>query len=715
MRRSGTPAILLSLLLALSPAASANSVRIRINAGVPATAAPATPVSLPAMPLGGADVAPLSFGTPSAVLTKDLGDVRIRGVEAAPLALPTAALSRRLAGAKASPGRGAPAAPAQEASPLPLQGAAAADASALATGITQAQREGGGLRLRETIGAVFDGTDRIRPQEVDVLAGPVTHAELFGEAAGLVVGAREAGLLAKHADDTARLRGLRATKGESALAAEDAAVLRGIDDLARAVAIAKTTQEELAWAALEASRVELPKLLAFSRLASRFINTDVEGKSSPFARVGNVEHVEQQLIEPLAEDGKQLAWAFKTQRKQSDEHFVEMLRALQYATDMGKQQVPDDMKAALMRFYPVAEAGGNWYINNFILPHEYASMVWTQQLGREAGLAPRQILAFQKLIANHNFGPDLADPRNSRMREHWWPKNFRENMLPMFRAMGIDVERYFSRDESGTLQYNHALGHPVSMLLAVYDRAIAVKGNGYGLATWKKYGSQDFNGKKGRLKSLRERNAKRGEGQLLEPDPEGAKDEEGRPGPVFEYDGPAVVNAMYAAADWAERHVESLWRSLYETVPAGGRLRRRYPTLPAAEYGPDRAGPEPMSYRMFPPFFAQRKAIGSLLGILRRTEASNPKGSTNRADVLPGAGVAYYEAQSKGLAGVYRIKLERTGKGAFDGRSTDYGYSARLEVFRDGGWTETAAEGLVTQGPDPVALMIDLIRRDYGW
>lgn len=721
MTPSRPVAKLLCAVLLLDPAlAGANTVRIQINVHPSGTAAtPITPVALPAMQLGGANVAPLAFGTPSHVLTKDLGDVRIRGVEVAPLALPALATapSRRLAQAgRAKPGAPAAAQPVQEAGPLALSGAAALDANALAQGISQARQQGGGgLRLRETIGSVFDGADRLRSQEIDVQAGPITQQELFGRDQGLVLNQSQAGFLAKHADDTARLRGLRATKGEAALAADDAAVLRGIDDLARSVAIGRTTPEELAWAARVASRVDAKVLAEFSKRASAFINTDVEGKSSPFARVGNVEHVEQQLIEPLAEDGKDLAWAFKTERKQSDAHFVEMLRALQYATDMGKQQVPDDMKAALMRFYPVTEAGPNWYINQFILPHEYASMVFTQQLGKRVGMTPTQILAFQKLIANHNFGPDLVDARNAKMRDHWWPKNFREQMLPMFQAMGIDVERTFAKDENGVLQYNHALGHPVSMLLAAYDRAIAVKGNGYGLATWKKYGIQDYNGKKGRLKSLRERNAKRGEGELLEIDPEGAKDEDGKAGRVFEFDGPAVIKAMYSAADWAEQHVESLWRSLYESAPAGGRLRGRYPAPAAASERPEQAGPEAKSFRMFPPFLAQRKAIGALLGILRRTEASNPAGPTNRADVLPGAGLAYYEAQSKDLAGVYRITLERTGPGAFDSRSLKYDYAARLEVYRDGGWTTPSVQGLATQGPDPVALMIDLIRRDYGW
>jgi len=79
--------------------------------------------------------------------------------------------------------------------------------------------------------------------------------------------------------------------------------------------------------------------------------------------VGNVEHVEQQLIDPLKEDGAELAAAYKTNPRQSQNHFVEMLRALQLATDTGKQQVPDDMKAALGRFN---RQGPVWYINMFM-------------------------------------------------------------------------------------------------------------------------------------------------------------------------------------------------------------------------------------------------------------------------------------------------------------------------------------------------------------
>jgi hypothetical protein len=740
--RRAPSALLSAALLALSAAARAqNVVHIEINA--PSVVAGVQAVALPTMSLGAATP---TLGQATLNAAPLPADVRVRGVAVAPhldaaLAAPAAApvspaaalpaLEPAVPSAETPPGV-LPAAPiptpgaARPAEAISLAGGGAAVGSAnqLAHGMTAAAQTpgGGAAKLRETIGAAFDGNGRLQHQQIDVIAGPVTAEELFGRGqaeelfgrsqTGLVpLKDAEADRLARLADQTARLRGIRATQGESALSAEDASVLRGIDDLARAVSIGNTTPAQLAAAARVVEGMDIGVLREFSAQAARFINTDVEGKSTPFARVGNVEHVNQQLIDPLADDGPALASVFKQNPQESDEHFVEALKALQYATDTGKQQNPDDMKAALARFNTQLDTGPNWYVNNFILPHEYASMQLVETLGRRAGMKPREILAFQRLIANHNFGPDLTDPKNAAMREHWWPKNFRQNMLPMLRAMGIDVREYFKADEHGVLQYNSTQGHPYALLLSAYDRAIAVgktahqTGNGNGLATWKKYGTQDFNGKKGQLKAVRARNGNRT--LLLEPDPPGLKDEAGKAGPIFEFDGPSVIRAMEATADWAEQHVESLWASLYASLPEGGAARRKYPTW--------------NSFRMYPPFYAQRKSIGSLNGLLRIVKDANPEGVTNYADVLPQSGVAYYRAESAGLAGTYRVVLERTGPGAFDPRSTDYDYAARLEVYRGGKWAApegpafSGAGAVATRGPDPVALYVDFIRRDKGW
>ncbi|MBI5200025.1 MAG: hypothetical protein HY925_00435, partial [Elusimicrobia bacterium] len=410
-----TPGLLSLLYLAVP--LLAQQTRVVINADVPVApvqgaAVPVAPISLPKMELGGQPV-PLRFGPPAAVLTAKLGEVRIRGVAVAGIA--GAAAAKPLAGAA----RGEKP---QEAGGIDLQGADAQNDNALTKVIPSTAGPnaagGGELQLRETIGAAFDGVDRVRRQEVDVFSEPITETELFGSRPGLALDQKEATRLTRHADDTARLRGKRATEGEASLAADDAAVLRGIDDLARAVALGRTTPKELKAAAAIVERMDLAKLKKFSELSDSFLKTDVASKSTPFARIGNVEHVEQQLIQPLAEDGAELAAAFKSNRKQSVEHFVEMLRALQYSTDLGKQQVPDDMKAALLRFNPQAETGPNWYINNFILTHEYASMQITQDLGKQAGFTAKETWAFQKLIANHNFGPDLTDKKNAAMREH---------------------------------------------------------------------------------------------------------------------------------------------------------------------------------------------------------------------------------------------------------------------------------------------------------
>ena len=674
------------------PAVPALDTRLAAPLSLPNAALPGSAIANAALP--GAAAAPLAAAPASAIPSAQAAVV--------PNALAQRALAAQAAGAGAA--GGSQAAPGQ----LNLKTGAAIQVNSAAEGAAASGKEGGTSdSAREDAGAAFDLSKRGLPAGT-MRAAPVTAAQLSGRGrSGLTLAKPSDGeRLARLAAETAQLRAVRAEKGEGALSAQDASVLRGIDDLAAAAALGKSTPAQLARAARTVENIELSKLRKFSALAAKFIDTDVQGKSSPFARVGNVEHVNQQLIDPLTDDGAALAEAFKTAPGQTSEHFVEMIKALQYATDTGKQQNPDDMAAALARFNSQVDTGPNWYVNNFILPHEYASMKWAQTLGREAGLSAREIEAFQRLIANHNFGPDLADPKNAVMREHWWPKNFREQMLPMLAAMGVDTGKLFSRDEHGALQYNSAQGHHYALLLAAYDRAIAVKANGYGLATWKKYGTQDFNGKKGRLKGIREANGKKGAAEALTPDPDGAKDESGKPGEVFEFDGPAVIRAMEATADWAEQHVESLWASLYAALPANSPARARYPTA--------------QSFRMYPPFYAQRKSIGTLNGLLRVIKASNPEGMTNRADVVPRAGVAYYEARSKGLAGVYRITLERVGPGARNPRSTDYRYEARLEVSGKNGWETPRGPGfgagaLAVAGDDPVALYLDLIRRDQGW
>lgn len=738
MRTPPSPLLgcVLSLLLAAAPAFSAGgnartNTRSGGSAGGQAGAAGAVtaPGGVPGVtlvPTLGGTLSPLAAPN----LTLPSGSLALPAPALTPgLAAPNAAPS---AAPNAAPGLNAPAAAARRALPaaglsaasdapgrpgagnaadpgnIALGGAAAKNANAIGRGLAAGEGAAASLDLS------FDGASA-RPA-----GAAVTAAQLLADApqARVAVAPKEAERLGRLSEQVAALRAQRAASGEASLSAEDAAVLRGIDDLSRMVALGDSTPEQIAAAVKLVEGMDIATLRRFSRAAKRFINTDVKDKSTPFARVGNVEHVEQQLIEPLTEDGTELARAFKSNRDQSVEHFVEMLRALQYATDTGKQQNPEDMGKALARFNSQAETGPNWYINNFILPHEYASMQWVESLGREAGMSPREVAAFQRLVANHNFGPDLADPKNKEMREHWWPKSFRSNTLPMLKAMGVDVARHFPADETGTLQYGNALKHPLTMLLAVYDRAIAVSqsdsrtGNGSGLATWKKYGIQDFNGKKGRLNGIRKRNQEKKPGALLEPDPAGAKDEDGKAGPLFEFDGPSVVKAMESAAGWAEQHVMSLWGSLYDALPQDSPLR--------AELGRSRWG-------MFRPFYDQRKAIGFLNGLLRVVKDSNPEGPTNRADVLPGDGVAYYEARSREFAGIYRVKLERTGPGAFDARSTDFGYAARIDRWQDGGWKPAPAGGrfapsqalagavagrVALTGVDPVALYIDLIRAD---
>jgi hypothetical protein len=730
----------LSLLLAASPAFSANTTGGRSNTGSGANSGQAggvvgaqtggvTPLGVslvpslsPALSPSLVSPAPNLSLTPSQLLSSPLAvqEAAARLRTAAPVGLAPAPGGSELRPALPA----APSAAFRSLNPhtlpapadgpdanrpgsIDIAGAAVSGANALGRGLGDAARAG--APAGASLDVAFDGAG------ARVNEAPLSAASLLADAPGarVALAPKEAERLGKLSQEVAALRAQRASQGEASLSQQDAAVLRGIDELARAVALGDSTQRQIDESVRVVESMDVETLRRFSAAAKTFLNTDVQGKSSPFARVGNVEHVEQQLIEPLVEDGPELARAFKTNPRQSADHFVETLRALQYATDLGKQQNPDDMGAALARFNSQADTGPNWYINNFILPHEYASMILVESLGKQAGMSRREVAAFQRLIANHNFGPDLTDKKNAAMREHWWPKSFRSNTLPMLKAMGIDVARHFKADETGTLQYGHALRHPLTMLLSVYDRAIAVSqskhrtGNGSGLATWKKYGIQDFNGKKGRLTGLRQRNAAKKPGELLEPEPLGAKDEDGKAGPIFEFDGPSVIKAMESAADWAEQHVESLWGSLRQALPEGSAAAR--------------------DWRNFGPFLNQRKAIGFLNGLLRVVKASNPEGPTNRADVLPGDGVAYYEARSNELAGVYRVSLERKGPGAFDPRSTDFTYSARVDRWQDGGWKPIPEGGafagnqalaaavpgkIATAGVDPVVLFIDLVRAD---
>lgn len=722
--------LLLSLVLAAGPAAAAGNVktpttRTGSNTGQAGTSVVGTvaPVALNVPSLG---LAPGALSAPTLAPRTDL--VPALPALALPLSAPTPPSLAAPNDAPKAPGNrpgevnglvvpaGATFGPPERLTGAPEKLAVTGEAAAGANALSRGLFAPGGRDMGTELSARFDGLEA----RSGVLDAPVTSAGLQNSPQGarVAVAPAEADRLARLGAQAQSLRAQRAAQGEASLAPEDAAMLRGIDDLSRMVALGDSTPQQIAAAVAVVERMDVATLRRFSEAAKRFINTDVKDKSTPFARVGNVEHVEQQLIEPLVEDGAELARAYKTNPRQSVEHFVEMLRALQYATDTGKQQNPEDMGKALARFNSQADTGANWYINNFILPHEYASMGWVETLGKEAGMSPRETLAFQRLIANHNFGPDLTDKKNAAMREHWWPKSFRTNTLPMLKAMGIDVVKHFEADETGTLQYGHALKHPITMLLSVYDRAIAVSasahrtGNGSGLATWKKYGIQDFNGKKGRLTGVRKRNAQAKPGALLESDPLGAKDEDGKAGAIFEFDGPSVIKAMESAADWSEQHIMSLWGSLYDALPADSALRK--------EPGRSRWG-------MFEPFLAQRRAVGFLNGLLRVVKDSNPEGPTNRADVLPGAGVAYYEARSQEFAGIYRVSLERTGPGAFDPRSADFGYAAKISRWKDGGWKDVPAGGrfapsqalagavagqVALSGVDPVALYIDLIRAD---
>ncbi len=274
--------LLLGLVLAFfgsSARAAGSVVRIKIHGSETISPRAIEPIALPAMSLAGpATVYPS--------LAPIAPEFRIRGVASAP-EQPRAEIA--------------------EISPIALAGGAALSANALGQGISDVAG-GSALKQREAIAGAFDDGP-LMPQDVDVSAEPITAGELFGSGqSGFVsLPAQEAERLAALADQTARLRAIRATRGESELSPAQAAVLAGIDDLARAVAIGHTTPTQLAEDVGVAERMKIKTLRRFSKLAREFIRTDVKDKSTPGARVGNVEHVEQQLIEPLTEDGAALA------------------------------------------------------------------------------------------------------------------------------------------------------------------------------------------------------------------------------------------------------------------------------------------------------------------------------------------------------------------------------------------------------------------------
>ncbi len=295
---------------------------------------------------------------------------------------------------------------------------------------------------------------------------------------------------------------------------------RGFSDLKRTVRITSTTSKQLdeAQRALEAipdSAIDTLTALGEKKLHDR--------PTSPAAQ-NNLEHVENQHLKPFSHDAQALSQAFGISPSR--------LRLLMVLHDLGKVEIPREMAAALQEMFP------NDFVSREILSHEYASMIWIERLGRQADLSPREILALQKLIANHNFGPDLGRPGSEELANDWWPTNFRSTMIPALRRLGIDVDHVFTKGPDGQLQYNSSEGNVYSALLSAYDRAIANEYNNDGIATWQKFSQQDYTGWLGKLKQ--------------------------DPSAPTPFSGQSLVARMKISAERAKNAVQAMWNSLAE-------------------------------------------------------------------------------------------------------------------------------------------------------
>lgn len=193
----------------------------------------------------------------------------------------------------------------------------------------------------------------------------------------------------------------------------------------------------------------------------------------------NYRHVEDQLLRPVIEDADFLLHTFAIDPTR--------LRLLVVLHDLGKVEIPADMWEVLNYLYP------DDYVAREILTHEYASMHWIAKLGEILRLSSQTVLSLQRLIANHNFGPNLILPRNKHLLNNWWPARFRDKIMPILRDLDFDMNKLYDKTPDGQHQYYHAEDNVYASLLSAYDRAIATKFNTFGLQTWQKFAEQDYN------------------------------------------------------------------------------------------------------------------------------------------------------------------------------------------------------------------------------
>lgn len=372
----------------------------------------------------------------------------------------------------------------------------------------------------------------------------------------------------------------------------------GLEKLVQVLALGRTSPSLMREATTCAELIPEAQLTGLLDLANRYLRQHVKVPEVQ----NNLLHIVNDHLRPFNSDQRELIQRFGIRPL--------LLRVLMVLHDLGKVEVPSSLDETLVEIF-------RWdFLSREILMHEYASIQIVDTLAEQVGLEPKFRHALQLLIANHNFGPDLCDPRNKTLRDHWWPKNFREKIIPALAQYGISVEAYFNRDERGVLQYNHAENSPYSVLLTIYDRGIASAYNGFGVGTWQKYAQEDYNGirfgnqlEKGGKPALRAR---------------------------------TLVQNMDRAADWAETEIESLWRTMQE----------RY----------DRSG-KPMSECVA--YHRQVESLHFLKGIILKVRNENVITRAGRAEYTTHAGDRYrvVDSTERGLAAAKLYRWEQTNGG----------------------------------------------------
>lgn len=347
----------------------------------------------------------------------------------------------------------------------------------------------------------------------------------------------------------------------------DSSYEQGLIELRELISLSRTTKESLHLAQQELEAIPEPEVqqmisLGLQQLKERLDLTKVEN---------NFRHVEEQLLRPVIEDAKELHAVFGVNPVR--------LRLLVVLHDLGKVEIPTNLWTVLNHKFP------NDFVGREILTHEFASMHWIQLLGDQLGMSPKTIWALQSLIANHNFGPNLCDPRHKHLLNNWWPYQFRTRIIPMLRELKFDLSALYDKSPDGEFQYNHCEDNVYAAILAVYDRAIATKFNSYGVATWQKFAEQDYNA----WLSLKEKD----------------------PNVLHPLRASHLTQKMEHAAIWAESEIEAMWRILAE---------KHVPKSLLGQF----------SLETFSPYVKQRDGVRKLLRAIKQVKESNPSDSTGR-------------------------------------------------------------------------------------